>query len=175
MDSGILGWIAAHRTGWFDALMWALTAAGGGGAVWIAGAVATALADRRRRMAAWQAGLAVLLAWTVSDGVIKPLVHRDRPDVRFEASSVVARPPSSWSFPSGHASSSAAGALMLASAWPSARVAFWLLAVGISASRVYLGVHYPSDVLAGFLVGLIAAWFVRGRTTWSLSTERGAR
>lgn len=175
MDSEILGWIAAHRVAWLDAVMWALTTAGSMGAVWIAGAVATALADRRRRMAAWQAGLAVLLAWTVSDGIVKPLVHRARPDARFTASAVVERLPSSWSFPSGHASSSAAGALMLASAWPSARVAFWLLAVGVAASRVYLGVHFPSDVLAGFLIGLFVAWFVRGRTVWRYSTERSER
>lgn len=174
MDAEILGWIAGHRVPWLDAVMWALTTVGVAGSVWIAGAVATALADRRRRMAAWQAGLAILLTWTVSDGVLKPLVHRARPDVRFEASQVVSRPPSTYSFPSGHASGSAAGALMLASAWPSARLAFWLLAVGISASRIYLGVHYPSDVLAGFLVGLLVAWFVRGRTAWRFSGERSA-
>jgi undecaprenyl-diphosphatase len=169
MDSEILGWIAAHRVSWLDAVMWALTMAGSVGALWMSGAVAMALIDRRRRMAAWQTGLAVLLAWTVSDGVLKPLVHRPRPDARFEASEVLPRPPSSLSFPSGHASSSAAGALMLAAAWPSARLAFWLLAVGVSASRIYLGVHYPSDVLAGFLIGLLVAWFVRGRTVWRWS------
>jgi undecaprenyl-diphosphatase len=173
MDSEILGWIAAHRAPWLDALMWALTTAGSVGAVWIAGAVATALIDPRRRMAAWQTGLAVLLAWTVSDGVLKPLVHRPRPDARFEASEVISRSPSSSSFPSGHASSSAAAALMLAATWPSARVAVWLLAVGVSVSRIYLGVHYPSDVLAGFLIGLLVAWFVRGRTVWRLSGARG--
>ncbi len=175
MDSEILGWIAAHRAPWLDGLMWALTVAGSVGVVWIAGAVVTALVDRRRRMAAWQIGVAVLLAWVASDQVLKPLVHRARPDVRFEASQVVGSPPSSPSFPSGHAASSAAGALMLSSAWPAASPAFWVLAVGISASRVYLGVHYPTDVLAGFLVGLFVAWFVRGRTVWRLSRQRGVR
>jgi undecaprenyl-diphosphatase len=175
MDSEILGWIAAHRTPWLDGVMWALTAAGSGGALWIAGAVATALFDRRRRMAAWQIGLAVLLAWVASDQVLKPLVQRARPDARFEASQVEAHRPSTWSFPSGHASSSAAGALMLASAWPSARVAFWLLAIGISASRLYLGVHYPTDVVAGFVIGLLVAWFVRGRTRWRFTTGGSER
>lgn len=172
MDSECLGWIVAHRTPWLDGVMWALTTAGSFGAVWIIGALATAVVDRRRAMAAWQIGLAILLAWAVSDGVLKPLVHRARPDVRFEASQLMSRRPASLSFPSGHAASSAAGALMLASAWPTARIAFWLLAIGISASRLYLGVHYPSDVLAGLLVGLLVAWFVRGRTEWHISTPR---
>jgi undecaprenyl-diphosphatase len=172
MESEILGWIAAHRTPGLSGVMWALTAAGSFGAVWIVAAMATALLDRRRAMAAWQVGLAILLAWTVSDGVLKPLVHRARPDVSLEASQLTGRPPASLSFPSGHAASSAAGALMLSAAWPPARAAFWLLALGISISRIYLGVHYPSDVLAGFLVGLLVAWFVRGRTEWQISTPR---
>jgi undecaprenyl-diphosphatase len=166
MDAAILGWIAAHRAGWLDGVMWALTLAGSAGAVWIAAAVVAGLADHRRSMAAWQAGLAILLAWTVSDGLIKPLVHRPRPEARLANPVVADRRPSGPSFPSGHASSSAAGALMLSSAWPPGAPAFWLLAAGISVSRVYLGVHYPSDVLAGFAVGLLLAWFVRGRTAW---------
>ena len=175
MDSEILGWIAAHRAPWLDGVMWGLTVAGSVGAVWIAAAVGTALVDRRRRMAAWQVGLAVLLAWTVSDGVIKPLVHRARPGARFEALQIIGSPPSSPSFPSGHASSSAAGALMLSSAWPAAAPAFWALAIGISASRLYLGVHYPTDVVAGFLIGLLVAWFVRGGTRWRMSRGRDRR
>jgi undecaprenyl-diphosphatase len=175
MESEFLGWIAAHRTPWLDGVMWALSAAGSFGTVWIVGAVATPLIDRGRAMAAWQAGLALLLAWTISDGVFKPLVHRARPDVCLVASYVVGTPPSGLSFPSGHAANSAAGALVLSSVWPTARAAFWLLAIGISVSRLYLGVHYPSDVLAGFLVGLLIAWFVRGRTEWRFSTPRRKR
>ncbi len=175
MDTATLGWIAAHRVAWLDGVRWALTLAGTGGAIWLAGAVVTAAADRRRRMAAWQAGLAILLAWTISDGAIKPLVHRARPDASLRASAMVGHTQTGSSFPSGHASSSAAGALMLSSAWPAARVAFWALAMGISASRVYLGVHYPSDVVVGFVIGLLAALFVRGGTVWRAARERGAR
>ena len=172
MDAEILAWIAAHRTPWLDGVMWALTTVGSLGAVWIAGAVATGVADGRRRMAAWQAGLAILLAWTVSDAVLKPVVHRARPDVRLAAAGVAADPPASCSFPSGHASSSAAGAVMLSSIWPAAGPAFWALAAGIAASRVYLGVHFPSDVLAGFAIGLLVAWFARGGTVWRVTGER---
>ena len=174
MDAEILAWVAAHRLPWLDALMWALTIAGTGGALWIAAAVGTALIDRRRRMAAWQIGLAVLLAWAVSDGVLKPIVHRARPPVSLEDSAWV-RMPSTPSFPSGHAASSGAGAFMLASAWPAAGPVFWLAAGGVCISRVYLGVHYPSDVLAGMVIGVLVAWFVRGGTRWRVVERRRGR
>ncbi len=166
MDYGILAWIAVHRASWLDGAMVALSAIGSGGTVWVMLSALTALLDRRRAMAAWQAVLAVLFAWCLSDGVVKPLVHRARPDVRLEASQLVTSSPSSPSFPSAHAATAAAGASMLGAAWPPARAAFWLLAIAITASRLYLGVHYPSDVLAGLLLGWAVAWFVRGQTTW---------
>jgi undecaprenyl-diphosphatase len=175
MESAFLGWIAAHRVPALDGVMWALTTIGRGGAVWLVLAAGTALLDRRRAMAAWQVGLALLLAVTLSDGVLKPLVHRARPAVDLEASHLVGRPPTSSSFPSGHATTAAAGAAMLASVWPPARAAFWLLAIGIAVSRLYLGLHYPSDVAAGFLLGLLVAWFVRGRTRWRFLAPRRER
>jgi undecaprenyl-diphosphatase len=68
------------------------------------------------------------------------------------------RPPgamlSSYSFPSGHATFAWALAVVLASKEPRARWLFYGLAFLISLSRIYLGVHYPSDVVVGTLVGL---------------------
>jgi membrane-associated phospholipid phosphatase len=55
---------------------------------------------------------------------------------------------------------------MLGMAWPSARLALWALAALISVSRMYLGVHYPTDIAGGILIGAFAAWFARGRTVW---------
>jgi undecaprenyl-diphosphatase len=66
-------------------------------------------------------------------------------------------------FPSGHASTSFAGATVLALALPRLAVAFYALAALVSLSRVYVGVHYPLDIVAGALLGLavgLAVWYV---------------
>jgi len=165
-DSSILAWLAAHRSVPLDSVMHALTFIGKGGAVWIILAAARAAIDRRFAMAAWQTALAVLLAWAIASGVLKPLVHRPRPSAEIATFWPGPERPATYSFPSGHAATSAAGAAMLAFAWPGAGAGLWALAIGISCSRLYLGAHYPSDVLAGLLLGWAVAWFVRGRTVW---------
>jgi undecaprenyl-diphosphatase len=66
--------------------------------------------------------------------------------------------PTDWSFPSGHAATSFAGATMLAHFLPRQRLLLYALAVAIAYSRVYVGVHYPVDVLAGAALGTAVGW-----------------
>jgi undecaprenyl-diphosphatase len=98
--------------------------------------------------------------------VLKPIVHRPRPYAASATLETVGARPASASFPSGHAAACMAGALMLASTWRRARAAIWTLAVLVAVSRVYLGLHYPTDVIAGAFVGWAVGWFVLGRTAW---------
>jgi undecaprenyl-diphosphatase len=79
---------------------------------------------------------------------IKLLVDRPRPGL-----DPLVRLPTDPSFPSGHAATSFAGATMLSFFAPRYRVLFFLLAAGIACSRVYVGVHWPFDVLAGAALG----------------------
>jgi undecaprenyl-diphosphatase len=171
MDHAILEWMAAHRSGALDQVMWWLTVIGRGGGVWLVIAALRSRFGRREAMAAWQVVAAVLLAWLITDGIVKPLVHRPRPEPIATLSVAVERP-STASFPSGHAAISVAAAWMLTAAWPSGAVAWWALAALISLSRVYLGVHYPSDVLGGILVGVFVGWFARGGTVWRFGADR---
>jgi undecaprenyl-diphosphatase len=166
MDPAIVTWFAAHRSAPLDGLAVFLTFAGRAGLVFIAAAVVRGLFDRKLAMAAWQTVLAVIVASLLADGVVKPLVGRPRPFTASPALEVVGRRPATTSFPSGHAATCVAAALLLASSWPQARVGVWAVAVLVALSRVYVGAHYPTDVLGGALVGWAAGWFVRGRTTW---------
>src|SRR5262249_52628606 len=91
--------------------------------------------------------LAVVLADLVTSG-LKLAIPRDRPDVV----ALVARP-NTHSFPSGHAASSFACATVIGAAVPRLRPWLYVLAALVAWSRVYVGVHFPLDVLAGALLG----------------------
>lgn len=144
-----------------DDVMLLASAIGRAGFVWwVTGLIAMVFPTRR--MAAWRLLLAVVMAYLLVDGVIKPVIGRDRPfDVVAEARLIDQRPVTS-SFPSGHAAAAFAGALTASRLFPRARLAWWLLAAGIALSRVYLGAHWPTDVLAGAALGLAVGWWVLG-------------
>jgi undecaprenyl-diphosphatase len=174
MDLQTVSWFAAHRSAPLDALAVFLTFAGRCGLVFVLAAAIRGATHRKLAMAAWQVVLAALLALLVSDGILKPLVHRARPFEVETKLEIVGNRPSSGSFPSGHAACCVAAALVLASIWRRARAAVWAVAILVVVSRVYLGVHYPTDVLGGALVGWAAGWFALGRTTWRVAPARSA-
>ena len=97
--------------------------------------------------------------------VLKYIVGRGRPFVGGEANafhfSHFAGNPAYYSFPSGHATTAFALALAVSALWPGARVAMAVYAVIIAATRLVLLAHHPSDVVAGALIGIIGAMFVR--------------
>ena len=97
--------------------------------------------------------------------VLKYCIGRGRPFVGGEANafhfSHFAGNPAYYSFPSGHATTAFALALAVSVVWPQARVAMAVYALIIAASRLVLLAHHPSDVVAGALVGITGALFVR--------------
>ena len=149
----ILDWIQANlRNPIMDALMPAVTALGSSGLIWIVLAGILILIPKYRKVGtAVMAGL--VLEIVCCNLVLKPLVARIRPcDVNTAVRLLIAWP-DDFSFPSGHA----AVAALYAS-----RSKLWIpsliLAVLIAFSRLYLYVHYPSDVLAGIAIGIMAGW-----------------
>jgi undecaprenyl-diphosphatase len=107
---------------------------------------------RRKSPALFAAVLAADAAADLLADLGKALVSRDRPHVHR-----LGPPESSHSFPSGHASTSFACALVLASAAPRLRVPLYALAAAVAFSRLYDGDHYPLDVLAGAALGTLTA------------------
>ena len=107
---------------------------------------------------------AVALSNLVTE-VLKYSIGRGRPFVGGEANafhfSHFAGNPAYYSFPSGHATTAFALALAVSVIWPQARLAMAVYAIFIAATRLVLVAHHPSDVVAGALVGIVGAMFVR--------------
>ena len=129
--------------------------------LWMVIAALFALAGGRRgRRAALRGVLSIAVTSALTNGPLKTLARRKRP----VASIIRARfgkEPTSSSFPSGHTASAAAFASGVALELPEAAVPLGALAAGVGASRVYAGVHYPIDVVAGATVGTAAALWLR--------------
>lgn len=157
VDYNILLLIADKlRGGVLDPVMTMLSLMGNGGAVWIATAVLLLFFRKTRR-----AGVAMLLAlaagYVIGNLCIKELVMRPRPFVTHSDLTALLDPGDPWSFPSGHALSSFAAATALWCFHKKAGALALVLAALIAFSRLYASVHYPTDVLAGMLIGIALA------------------
>ena len=123
------------------------------GALWLAiGAAGQALDGRSR--ARWRRASAAVAGTYVLNTAIKLVVRRRRPEL--PDLPALTSTPTGLSFPSAHTATGFAGALAYSRLGAPA-LALYALAVSLSLSRLYLGVHYPSDILAGALLGTAVA------------------
>lgn len=158
-ELAILDAIQLIHTPWLDALVAAYTSTSDVGQIWILLGIVLAIIPKTRKLGA-AVLVAVLIGAIVTSGILKPLIMRPRPcDVNPLVPMIVDRPHGS-SFPSGHATAAfAAFGALLFSKGPKLLV----IVVGIGAllmalTRLYCYVHYPTDVLAGTVVGLLAGF-----------------
>jgi undecaprenyl-diphosphatase len=161
LDEALLRTVIDLRWGPLTALMTLLSA------WWVKGIVIAAigaLADwrRRPRSVPWSALLATaaLLIASAASGLLKDVFDRVRPALAEPGVTALVSLPGDASMPSGHAATAAAAAGVVALLHPRLRAPLAALVAAIALSRVYLGVHYPSDVIVGAALGLAIAWLV---------------
>jgi membrane-associated phospholipid phosphatase len=188
IDRPAAEWLGTHRDPWLTTLLLLVTAAGGPAGLAVQAVLISSVVALWRR--SW---LPVVLALVGAIGILlvvlaaKVLVVRERPPIPF---AVITE--KGFSFPSGHAAGTAVVALL--SAWMLTRypvtrwtpqVVVWTVAIGLTGavglSRIYLGVHYVSDVVGGWFLGtawaagviLVGRWWDRSRPARTSQTESG--
>src|SRR3954454_4943656 len=163
LDCELFARVAGAQAPWLDRGVPLLSRSANHSALWIAvGACLGTAGGRRGRRAAIRGLASIGVTSLVVNQGIKRVVQRPRPDLRHVP--VVRRvkvAPLTTSFPSGHAASAAAFATGVASELPPAGAPLAVLAAAVGASRVYVGVHYPLDVLVGAATGVTIARLTR--------------
>ena len=168
-ELAVLDWLQAHlRCDFLDAVMPWISRICDHGEIWILLA-AVLLLLRKHRWTGMSLSFALILDLICCNIVLKPLVGRIRPFLVNTAVELLTAPPADASFPSGHTAASFAAVFALrASGSPLWKPAL-VLAAGIAFSRLYLYVHWPTDVLGGILVGAAAGWAGAG---WPVGGRR---
>jgi len=151
LDRDVVEWLSSLHWPLVTPVMKALTYAGAGGTIWIV--IGLAVAFRQRRPLVLVALVGTIIVTSRIDAILKDAIGRTRPFVGDPSVHPSIALPHDPSMPSGHAMNAFAGAVLLGSVVPRARWALLALACAIALSRVYLGVHFPSDVLAGAALG----------------------
>lgn len=163
MDAGILLAIQEMRNGFLDPLMGGYTSMGDAGAIWIVMSAAM-LCYKPTRKAGALVLMAMLLGMLCTNVILKPLIARPRPWLDVAGLVPLINEADPNSFPSGHTCAAFAAAMVLWRAlpetWTGTKVLIMVMAVLMGLSRLYVGVHYPSDVLAGAIIGSACAWSV---------------
>jgi undecaprenyl-diphosphatase len=159
LDESVLFFIQEHfRSPLMDRLMVFVTSLGNAGFLWIF--IAFLLLCQKRYQ---KCGIALICALSLSmllnDEIIKPLIGRVRPFVKFTEVPLLISA-GSYSFPSGHSTAAFASAAVIAHYYRTAGLLTYVLAALIAYSRLYLFVHYPSDALAGMVLGILVAYLI---------------
>jgi diacylglycerol kinase family enzyme/membrane-associated phospholipid phosphatase len=153
IDAALFERIAGWESPPLDRIMPALSQAASHSKIWIAMAAAMSLlGGKEGRRTAVEGLTAVAITSLLANLVAKGFFRRPRPTDQVPEPRRLPTPGSS-SMPSGHTASAAAFSRVVGTAYPGLRIPLTTLAVAVGFSRVYTGVHYPADVLAGWLLG----------------------
>ena len=164
MDATVLLWIQEHlRTALLNGPMIFVSTLGNAGIFWIVLGLVLAIIPKTRKYGIL-ALLSLLVCFLFNNILLKNLIARPRPYTQLPELVMLMKCPADHSFPSGHACSSfaVAGSLLwtMKRQWNAIRIPALILAILIAFSRLYVGVHYPSDILVGVAVGLVGSYLI---------------
>lgn len=162
MELEILHWIQGLHRDWLNPVMVFLSALGNGGIFWILLSIVLAVPKRTRYCGVTMLG-AMALSFLLGNIILKNMIARPRPFSVDTSVSLLVPKPGEYSFPSGHTLNGFTAATVLFFYFKKAGMAALLLAGGIAFSRMYLFVHYPTDILGGLLLGIadaVAAYLI---------------
>ena len=159
IEFAILYALQSLHSPWLDPIMVRITSLGDHGFIWILTGVVLACIPKTRKT-----GISVLLSLAVGlllgNMILKNLIHRPRPCWIDTQIILLIQNPKDYSFPSGHTLASFEGALSIWLYNKKLAVPFLILAVLITFSRMYLFVHFPTDILGGAVLGTFIALYV---------------
>lgn len=167
LDEQIVWWVQEHAVRqWLNGPMMFVSKLGNAGWFWILlGILLLLWGIKNRQFARYGLTLLLCLGTTalVCNVILKPMVGRIRP-YDLLGFSILVPPLADFSFPSGHTSASFAAATAIYAMNRKWGIAAYIFAVLMGVSRLYLGVHFPTDVLAGGIIGFVMAKL----TLWAL-------
>ena len=156
MEMQILYGIQELRTSFLDSFFVFITSLGNSGFIWIVLGILLVIFKKTRKT-----GLVILFAMSLGfllgNMALKNLIQRSRPCWEDPSISLLISNPHDFSFPSGHTLHSFAAAFSIFLSHKKAGIISLLLASLIAFSRLYLFVHYPTDILGGLVLGLLLA------------------
>lgn len=160
-----LDWLTGLHNSFLDTILPIISSFGNGGIGWIL-LSAILLCIPRYRKAGLTMALALIFCLVIGNITLKPLIARARPYSYFPEMTLLIPPLDDFSFPSGHTFASFASATALFLHHRKEGTAAYLLAVTIAFSRLYLYVHFPTDVLAGMILGIASGWAAYKVVDW---------
>ena len=160
-DIAIFRYFNNLHSAFFDHIMLSVSTVGEWAIIWIFIGIVIYLCDKKRgREVFFVTILAIIISSILNDVIVKAFLFRERPYLYLENVHQLGIRWTNGSFVSGHTASSFAAALVFCSYYKKWAIIFVILALLIAYSRIYLGMHYPSDLLGGVVIGGLSAWIV---------------
>ena len=142
-----------------DKIMIVLSTIGDAGLFWI-GVAILLICMKKYRKCGLQVAVAMLLTFIVGNLILKNMIHRDRPCWIDPSITLLVKLPSDFSFPSGHSMNGFTASVSILLCDKKLGIPAVILAAAIAFSRLYNFVHFPTDVIAGIVIGIVSALFV---------------